>query len=81
MLKIFEQYKSNPCAKYFLILFGVIVVYLAYHIYIWSHTESTDNAYIEADISSISSEINGVIKNRLLSKLDNDVEWCYKYLI
>ncbi|WP_342268191.1 hypothetical protein [Candidatus Tisiphia endosymbiont of Empis tessellata] len=44
MLKIFEQYKSHPFAKYFLILFGVIVVYLAYHIYIWNHTESTDNA-------------------------------------
>ncbi|WP_232488902.1 transposase [Orientia tsutsugamushi] len=22
-----------------------------------------------------------VINNRLLSKLDNDVEWCYKYVI
>ncbi|WP_375330854.1 HlyD family secretion protein [Candidatus Tisiphia endosymbiont of Oplodontha viridula] len=67
MLKIFEQYKSHPFAKYFLILFGVIVVYLAYHIYIWSHTESTDNAYIEADISSVSSEISGVIKNVFIS--------------
>ncbi|MCC8416361.1 MAG: hypothetical protein LN575_03235 [Rickettsia endosymbiont of Gnoriste bilineata] len=67
MLEAFEKYKSHPFFKYFLVLFSVIVVYLAYNIYIWSHTESTDNAYIEADISSVSSEISGVIKNVLIS--------------
>lgn len=67
MFKVLEKYKSYPFSKYLLVLFSAIVVYLAYNIYIWSHTESTDNAYIEADISSVSSEINGVIKNVFIS--------------
>ncbi len=47
MLEAFEKYKSLPFFKYFLVLFSVIVVYLAYNIYIWSHIESTDNASIK----------------------------------
>jgi multidrug resistance efflux pump len=47
MLKVLEKYKSSPFAKYFLVLFSGIVVYLAYNIYIWSHTESTDNGTVE----------------------------------
>ncbi len=67
MIKIFEKYKSHPFAKYFLILFIIILIYTAYGIYIWSRTESTDNAYIETDISNVSSEISGVIKTVLIS--------------
>jgi len=67
MLKIFEKYKSHQLAKYFLSLFGVIILYITYNIYVWSQTETTDNAYLDADISKVSSEINGVIKNVLIS--------------
>lgn len=46
-------------------LFSLIVFiaswFLLYNIYAWFVTESTDNAYLEADISIISPEIDGVI--------------------
>ncbi|MGV2433454.1 MAG UNVERIFIED_CONTAM: biotin/lipoyl-binding protein [Rickettsiaceae bacterium] len=39
----------------------VVISFFTYIIYQWSHTESTDNAYIESDISTISAEVNGNI--------------------
>ena len=63
MLKLFEKYKSHPLAKYFVALFIVLFVYLSYRAVVWFNTESTDNAYIDTDISSVSSEISGVIKS------------------
>jgi membrane fusion protein (multidrug efflux system) len=67
MLKIFEKYRSHPYAKYILVLLSIIFIYSIYKLYIWKLTESTDNAYIDADISSVSSEINGVIKEVYIS--------------
>ncbi|MFY9590250.1 HlyD family secretion protein [Rickettsia endosymbiont of Halotydeus destructor] len=62
-----EKYKNHPLAKY---LFGIVIIALIstiYGIYVWVNTQSTDNAYIDADISNVSSEINGVLTNLLIS--------------
>lgn len=67
MLKISEKYRAHPYAKYFLVFLSVIFIYLIYKIYVWSRTESTDNAYIDADISNVSSEISGVVNKVLIS--------------
>jgi membrane fusion protein (multidrug efflux system) len=45
----------------------ILMFYLTYVIYVWAHTETTDNAYVEADISNISSEIDGVISEILVN--------------
>ena len=39
----------------------------------WANTQSTDNAYIEADISSVSAEVSGVIE-KVLVKENNFVK-------
>lgn len=53
--------KSHPLVKVLLIISVIPIMYVAHSIYEWTLTQSTDNAYVEADISSVSSEINGVI--------------------
>jgi len=67
MLEILKKYKNHRLAKYIIILLLVSIIYLSYFIYIWTKTQSTDNAYIGADISQVSSEINGVITNVLVT--------------
>lgn len=69
MFKLYEKYKTHPYYKYSLILAAILIIYLIYRIYIWAYTESTDNAYIDADISNVSSEVSGVIVN--VHVLDN----------
>jgi len=54
--KLHQQVKTNK------ILQSVIVILLflwSYKFYVWTNTEKTDNAYVKADITLISSEING----------------------
>ncbi len=34
---------------------------MGYRIYVWANTQSTDNAYIDADISNVSAEVSGVL--------------------
>lgn len=63
MLTLYTKYKSHPYFKYSLILGTILVIYIAYRMYVWASTESTDNAYIDADISNVSSEVTGVILN------------------
>lgn len=63
MLQLLEKYKNHALAKYIVAIFIVFLVYLTYETFIWVNTESTDNAYIDTDISSVSSEIKGVLKN------------------
>jgi membrane fusion protein (multidrug efflux system) len=53
--------KKHPLVKILLIISVIPIAYVSYSIYEWTLTQSTDNAYVEADISSVSSEINGVI--------------------
>ena len=55
-LKILNQFKKNKMIQY---LVALIMVILLYKFYVWINTESTDNAYIQGDITLVSSEING----------------------
>jgi membrane fusion protein (multidrug efflux system) len=36
-----------------------IILLIIYKIYVWSNTEATDNAYIDSEISTVSSQISG----------------------
>lgn len=50
--------------RYFIhgvVAIALFISFAFYRIYVWSNTQSTDNAYIEADISNVSAEVNGVI--------------------
>lgn len=71
MFEILQQniikYKHHPFAKYIIIIFAIIIIYLGYGIYIWANTQSTDNAYIDADISDVSAEVSGVLTNLLVT--------------
>lgn len=62
-----QKYKNHPFAKYILIIAFIVIIYSGYKIYVWVNTESTDNAYIDADISDVSAEINGVLTNLLVT--------------
>jgi len=57
------KYKHHPFAKYVLVIALVIFIYLGYRVYVWANTQSTDNAYIDADISNVSAEVSGVLTN------------------
>ncbi len=56
-----DKYKHHPFTKYVIIIALIIFIYLGYKIYVWANTQSTDNAYIDADISNVSAEVNGVL--------------------
>ncbi|AFB22494.1 HlyD family secretion protein [Rickettsia rickettsii] len=56
-----DKYKHNPFTKYVIIIALIIFIYLGYRIYVWANTQSTDNAYIDADISNVSAEVSGVL--------------------
>lgn len=62
------KFKSHRYFNQILIIAGLALCFLIYKVYIWINTESTDNAYIEADISHISSEVNGVIHQVLVEE-------------
>jgi membrane fusion protein (multidrug efflux system) len=64
----FTQYRSHKYFKRGLILAAFVGCFLVYRIYVWSNTESTDNAYLEADISNVSSEVSGVIDEILVEE-------------
>ncbi len=65
-----EFSKTHPRLKYTILVIAVLAFgYVSSKLYIWSKTQSTDNAYIETEISDVSSEINGVVKNVFV--LDN----------
>lgn len=60
--------KKYPLVKTLLIISVIPIMYFVYSLYEWTHTQSTDNAYVEADISNVSSEINGVISEVLVKE-------------
>ena len=70
---ITEKFNSYRYAKLIFVALLLLVLFFTYEIYIWAITQSTDNAYVEADISSISSEVNGVL-DKVLIKENNVVE-------
>ncbi len=47
--------------KVFLPIIAIVILFIGYIIYGFINTESTDNAYVEADITTISPEISGII--------------------
>lgn len=57
--------------KFILSIILILVLYFSYVIYKWSNTESSDNAYLDCDISNISSEVNGSISEIFIS--DNQI--------
>ncbi|ABV74666.1 Multidrug resistance protein A [Rickettsia akari str. Hartford] len=56
-----DKYTRHPFTKYVTIIALIIFIYLGYRIYVWANTQSTDNAYIDADISNVSAEVSGVV--------------------
>ena len=65
MLSVLQQaidkYKHHQFTKYVVVIVLIIFIYLGCRIYVWANTQSTDNAYIDADISNISAEVSGVL--------------------
>lgn len=52
-----------------IIIIGCLITsFLGYVVYNWLHTETTDNAYIEAEISNVSAEISGVISEIMVEE-------------
>ena len=44
-------------------LFTLIILFtFSYKVYVWINTQSTDNAYIKSDITAVSPEVSGVIR-------------------
>ncbi len=68
-----SKFRLARKGKLFIVLGVVVIIMLSYVIYRWSNTQSTDNAYVEADISYISSEVNGTVE-KILVKENNYVE-------
>lgn len=62
MKAFIQKLNSHRLAKYLKPLAVIFLLYIAYHIYLWSITQTTDNAYIEADISYVGAEVAGAIK-------------------
>lgn len=68
--KLRQELKVN---KIFQSVIIVLLLIWVYKFYVWVNTEKTDNAYVKADITLISSEINGrvtkvVVKDNMLVK-------------
>jgi len=55
------RFKSHRYFAHIMIIAGLAVCFLIYEMYGWFNTQTTDNAYIEADISNVSPEVSGVI--------------------
>ena len=68
-----DKFNSYRYARHISVAASLLLLFFIYEIYVWAKTQSTDNAYVEADISSISSEVNGVI-DKVLVKENNVVE-------
>lgn len=66
MRSFIDKINSHPLAKYFRPLALVLLIYIAYKVYLWSITQTTDNAYVEADISYVGAEVEGQVKNLVI---------------
>jgi membrane fusion protein (multidrug efflux system) len=56
-----KKINSHPYAKYLKPLAALLALYASYHLYLWSITQTTDNAYVDADISYVGAEVSGTI--------------------
>ncbi|GAB4163584.1 MAG: HlyD family secretion protein [Rickettsiaceae bacterium] len=70
---LINKIRSHRHANSLLVGFAIVIVYLSYQIYVWANTQSTDNAYIEAEISNVSAEVSGVVA-KVLVKENNFVD-------
>ncbi len=68
-----DKVNSYRYAKHISVAALLFVALITYKIYVWVNTQSTDNAYVEADISSISAEVSGVV-DKVLVKENNIVD-------
>lgn len=68
MQSFLSKIRNHPRAKIIFSVALIVLLFSAYKIYIWANTQSTDNAYIEADISNISAEVSGVIAEVLVKE-------------
>lgn len=73
MPSVLEKILSHKHAKLIALVSVIFLLFFTYKIYIWANTQSTDNAYIEANISSVSAEVGGVIE-RVLVEENNFVQ-------
>lgn len=73
MPSVLEKILSHKHAKLIALISVIFLLFITYKIYIWANTQSTDNAYIEANISSVSAEVGGVIE-RVLVEENNFVQ-------
>lgn len=73
MPSVFKKILSHKYIKLIALIVILFLLFITYSIYIWANTQSTDNAYIEANISSISAEVGGIIE-RVLVEENNFVQ-------
>ena len=67
-MNLLSKYLSHRYFVHILITVAVITCFLIYRVYIWTKTQYTDNAYLEAEISSVSSEVSGIISEILVEE-------------
>ena len=65
-MNLISKYSSHRYFIHTLIALSIVVSFGVYRIYIWTKTQYTDNAYIEAEISNVSSEVSGIISEILV---------------
>lgn len=65
-MKKLQKLINSPYKNIIFSLASIIVLFLTYQFYVWTQTESTDNAYLEADITFISPEVTGVVEEILI---------------
>lgn len=70
-MNLLTKLQSHKYYHHILILCITITFWLSYNIYVWANTQSTDNAYIESDISVISSEVNGTVAEVFIKENEN----------
>ncbi|MEY3196857.1 MAG: hypothetical protein RLZZ59_223 [Pseudomonadota bacterium] len=61
---------KNP-SKFTLGLVAVLFLCLIYNLYVWVNTEHTDNAYVDANITMLTSQVSGAVKEILIH--DNEI--------
>jgi membrane fusion protein, multidrug efflux system len=64
---LLKKYFLPQYIKYLKYLAVTIFVYLLYIFYVWCNTQSSDNAYLDIEISNVSPEVSGTIKTILVS--------------
>lgn len=65
---VFKKILSHKYIKLISLVSILFLLFITYRLYIWANTQSTDNAYIEANISSISAEVGGIIERVLIEE-------------